>query len=190
MPSGRELSARQTEKLFRAWFECQSVRVTARKCHVSDATVKKYMKERGWHKRRDDILAKAQKAGDDKTAFTINRELQITNGFIGHVAAIIIARLGHKVKCSSCQGSGRVKEIVCAECGGKGVVYAMQVSMTDYVKLVELKDQLLDKYEPEVPVLPEGDRVTDLLNCLTDDAMKKLAEAAITELTKPDDDQS
>jgi len=151
------LSAGQRDKLFRAWFDCQSVLEVARKCRVSPVTCKKYMKKDGWRKRRDEILVKAQKSGDDRQAFKLTSELNALHVFIQHH----IKRLAELLKKNE-----------------------IEPTIPNLLHLIEGKRELLKEVEIDVPTAPESDKVADILNLLTEDTAKMLVAAAVAELKK------
>lgn len=121
------------------------------------------MKVDKWVQRKEQILAKAQQSGDDATVYKLTGELKALHVFIQHH----ISKLADQLK-------------------NQG----MEVTITNLLNMIGKKQELLKEVEPEVPIVPEQNDVANIFNRMSAEAQRKIAEAAIAQLTKPDDDQS
>ena len=160
MPSGRDLTVKQREKLFLTWCECRSIRETARKCSVSAITVHKYMDLDHWWDRHEKVLKETQQKNDNKAVYNLTNELLAVDFFIkNHINQLI-----ELIKRKKFKGSSR-----------------------EFRELVKTKKEILEVVEPEVPVDPERDEVAGLLEKFSREALIAVGEAAAAKLTRPDD---
>lgn len=157
MPSGRDLTVKQREKLFLTWCECRSIRETARKCSVSAVTVHKYMDLDHWWDRHEAVLKKTQQKTDNKAVYNLTNELSATDFFIKNH----IKKLAELIKKGKFKGSSK-----------------------EFRELVKTKSEILERVEPEVPVDPERDKIAELLEKFSHDAIVSVAEAIAVERTR------
>lgn len=153
----KELPTKKRQEMFRVWTSCKDEHEVARTCHVGHSTVRKYKRIDDWKAQEEELLKKMRVRFGDRMAYSLARDLLRLDYILDHIG----------------------KEIYDKMTRGE-----LQGSVKDFIELLKLKDQVLDKVDPGLPEEKEEAAEIEAILKVVDDTgkMQLLAKLALKAL--------
>ena len=154
----KELPTKKRQEMFRVWTSCKDDHEVARTCHVGVSTVRKYKRVDDWKEQEEKLLKKMRARFGDRMAYSLARDLLRLDYILDH--------LGKELYDKMMRGE-------------------LQGSVKDFIDLLKLKDQVLDKVDPGLPEEQEDAAEIEVLLKVVEEKGKmpllvKLALKALT----------